>query len=326
MSSLIINAFLAVILMIMLCTRTGLCILLVSPAWSMGWDVVFYFVDRDYPGKVVASAFVVVAALFAVYARVLWCMFDTAPQHDDRISAGPSASIDNGKFSSSARVSSLVLQNVFPSDKSSTLVELTKDVEMLAPLNERVVEASTSGAGGSAAGTFTRHVPTSAHTCGSVLVTNPNVFSADDDVVFGGMSPEDWAKLDEEVEAYEYERVDKMIANWLADMDNRPAYQAAAASDESIVAVTSACAEYGDDTSEVVTVASACCSHSDAGSDNSMPVNFNDQVLDAPASDSCEGCPAAAEFGSFAAPSDVVSLDASLDFSFLDTAVASAAP
>ncbi|KAK4521119.1 DNA replication protein psf2 [Mucor velutinosus] len=72
MFSLISSALIALALLMFFMTPVGLCLLLASPFWTVGMDVVFYFVDNQYPDTIVAVVSAVVALLLIIVVRFIW--------------------------------------------------------------------------------------------------------------------------------------------------------------------------------------------------------------------------------------------------------------
>ncbi|KAL9536657.1 hypothetical protein MBANPS3_012475, partial [Mucor bainieri] len=103
-------AVIVLALLLLFLTPVGLCLLLASPFWTVGMEIVFHFVDNQYPGKVVAAVSAVVAILFVGIVRFIWVvlLLQGAPAQDDEaVSAGHrhvSAGVASGKFGSSSSV------------------------------------------------------------------------------------------------------------------------------------------------------------------------------------------------------------------------------
>ncbi|KAL9540042.1 hypothetical protein MBANPS3_009912, partial [Mucor bainieri] len=91
MLNIISYALIVIFLLMLFMTPVGLCLLLASPFWTVGMEVVFYFVEHHYPGKVVAAVSAVVAVLFAVIVRFIWVvlLLQGGPANDEEaVSAG----------------------------------------------------------------------------------------------------------------------------------------------------------------------------------------------------------------------------------------------
>ncbi|KAL9536568.1 hypothetical protein MBANPS3_012556, partial [Mucor bainieri] len=79
------SAVIVLALLVLFLTPVGVCLLLASPFWAMGMDIVLYFVDHQYPDKVIAAVSAVVAILFVGIVRFIWVvlLLQGAPTQDD---------------------------------------------------------------------------------------------------------------------------------------------------------------------------------------------------------------------------------------------------
>lgn len=101
MFSLISFALIALALLMLFMTPVGVCLLLASSFWTAGMDIVFYFVDDQYPDKVIVVVSAITGALFVAIVRFIWVVLllqGGSTQGDEAVSAACRVIAAAGKF------------------------------------------------------------------------------------------------------------------------------------------------------------------------------------------------------------------------------------
>ncbi|CAO0797060.1 unnamed protein product [Mucor circinelloides] len=169
-------------------------------------DIVFHFVDNQYPGKIVAFAFVIVAALFVAIVRFIWfdLLLQGVCQDDEEVSSACRSSAAGKNGMSREFLVDADVPSYPPCVSSFEDASVSEVCVLLAPQPETSAEDasfSSPSVSGALCPDHTNYKYASLAD-GLVLVTNPNMISAEPDVVFAGLSFDELCKLEVEERAY----------------------------------------------------------------------------------------------------------------------------